>query len=156
MTGPFALRHATLADGSAIHHLHERTLDTAWSEPAIRDLVDRPSTIAFVAEDDGTLAGFVLAQVVLDEAELLSIAVAPQHRRRGVAATLIDALLAHLRTVDVRRLFLEVAQDNRAAAALYARCGFTEFGRRKGYYVRPTGTAADAIMLVLPLASYQS
>lgn len=91
--------------------------------------------------------GFALARVTLDEAELLTIATDPDQRRQGIARSLLAELLAALPARGAETLFLEVAEDNAAARALYALAGFEEAGRRRGYYPRAAGPAADALIL---------
>lgn len=150
------LRLAQPGDAGPIADLHAHTLETNWDAAAIRALLDRPSGLGIVVEAGERLVGFALIQSVADEAELLSIAVSGDARKQGLGHRMIDFAVDRLRGTDVRRLFLEVAADNRPACALYAACGFTEFGRRKGYYTRPGGAACDAILLVLPIAPYPS
>lgn len=96
-------------------------------------------------------AGFVLAQAVPPEAEILTIAVAPEARGKGLARALMGDLMEALPQAGVDALFLEVAEDNSAARALYAATGFAEAGRRRGYYPRATGPAVDALILRRPL-----
>lgn len=91
--------------------------------------------------------GFMVSRQVIDEAEVLSIAVADAHRRRGVAAMLLTQHLDRLRLARVRRLFLEVSAENAAARALYARFGFLEVGQRAGYYRLGDGSRATALVL---------
>lgn len=91
--------------------------------------------------------GFALARVTLDEAELLTIATDPARRRQGVARGLLGALFGGLAGRGAETLFLEVAEDNAAARALYAGAGFAMAGRRRGYYPRRNGAAADALIL---------
>lgn len=91
--------------------------------------------------------GFALARQTLDEAELLTIATDPARRRRGTARTLLAELAAALAARGAGVLFLEVAEANAAARALYAGTGFAEVGRRRGYYPRPDGPACDALIL---------
>ena len=96
--------------------------------------------------------GFVFAQSVAPEAEILTIAVAPEARRTGVARALMANLLTDLPTAGVSDLFLEVADDNTAARALYHAIGFETAGRRRGYYPRGNAPAADALILRKALA----
>lgn len=97
--------------------------------------------------DSGDVLGFVISRSVLDEAEVLTIAVSTQHRRNGVAAVMLDAHLAALALKRVCRLFLEVDEGNVAARALYAKFGFVEKGRREGYYRTADGGRATALIL---------
>ncbi|MCW1954750.1 ribosomal protein S18-alanine N-acetyltransferase [uncultured Lentibacter sp.] len=106
---------------------------------------------ALCAEEGAVLErvaqGFALARVTLDEAELLSIAVAPEAQGRGIGRALLGALVTRLAARHVTQLFLEVAEDNAPARALYAQAGFEEVGRRRGYYTRPQAAAVDALVL---------
>jgi ribosomal-protein-alanine N-acetyltransferase len=83
---------------------------------------------------------------VAGEAELLTIAVDPAHRRQGLGRTLVEAFLAEARQRGAETAFLEVAEDNTAARTLYTAAGFTQTGRRKGYY-RGAGRVVDAILM---------
>lgn len=90
--------------------------------------------------------GFALFALAADEAEVLTLAVAPGARRRGLGAALLAAAAAAAAARGARSIHLEVAEDNAAARALYARAGFAETGRRRGYYARPGGRT-DALRL---------
>lgn len=78
--------------------------------------------------------GMVLARVAADEADILTIAVAPDARRRGLGRALLLAAMEEAARRGAKSMFLEVGVDNAAAAALYVSCGFTQVGRRRGYY----------------------
>ncbi|MDJ1158745.1 GNAT family N-acetyltransferase [Chelatococcus sp. SYSU_G07232] len=96
-------------------------------------------------------SGFVLSRIVLDEAEVLTIAVFARDRRRGLARTLLARHLARLAARGVRTLFLEVEEGNAAAIALYRSFGFVQSGRREGYYPKPDGRRAAALTMRLTL-----
>jgi [ribosomal protein S18]-alanine N-acetyltransferase len=98
-------------------------------------------------------AGFILVSSIAGEAEILTLAVRPADRRRGIAATLVEAAagVALSRTGEV--MWLEVAEDNPAAIALYGRAGFDLAGRRPRYYPRPNGGFVDALLMRRPLNS---
>lgn len=87
--------------------------------------------------------GFLLGRVITDEAELLTLAVAPQARRAGCGRALTQAFVETARSRGALHLFLEVSADNIAAQALYRGLGWSEAGRRRGYY----GTGIDAIVM---------
>ena len=93
----------------------------------------------------GSAKSFVLGRVTLDEAEVLTLATHPDHRRRGLARSALAAFLAEARARGAMRAFLEVAADNAPARALYG--DWTEIGRRKAYYARAEGPAVDALVL---------
>jgi ribosomal-protein-alanine N-acetyltransferase len=96
--------------------------------------------LLLVAEMGGAVRGLALFARALDEAELHLLAVDPGWRGLGVGGRLLDAGLERLRRAEVREVFLEVAESNRAARALYAGRGFRPVGRRAGYYA--DGSAA--------------
>lgn len=97
------------------------------------------------------LIAFALTQEVAGEAELLTIATAPERRGQGLAAGLLGTLIGEHEHRGTRRLMLEVAEDNTPARRLYARFGFTEDGRRRGYYTAGRAAPADAVLMSLLL-----
>ncbi len=86
--------------------------------------------------------GFIVYRTVLDEAEIITIGVAPDARRGGIAAAMLGIVEGELKKSGVKKIFLEVAEDNAAARALYARNGYVESGRRPKYY-----DGVDAILM---------
>ena len=134
----------TLADGLAA--LHAEAFDAPWSAAAFADLLTQPG-VRLDADDDG----FILIRIAADEAEILTLAVRPQARRQGLASRLVARAAATASADGAERLFLEVAEDNAPARALYARQGFEAAGRRPRYYARADVPAVDALLLVLIL-----
>lgn len=128
--------------------LHATAFPAPWGAAALADLLSQPGVVAETAAD-----GFILIRVVADEAEILTLAVRPDARRQGLGGRLVAAAAARAAGLGAARLFLEVAQDNAAARGLYARNGFVEVGRRRGYYARPGAAAADALTLALNLSA---
>lgn len=125
--------------------LHARAFTTPrpWTADEFAAWLTDP--LAFLlAEGD---AGFLLGRAVAGEAELLTIAVAPEARGRGLGQRLVSRFLYQARLRGAEVAFLEVAEDNPRARALYARAGFAESGRRRGYYRQPDGPAVDALIL---------
>lgn len=98
-------------------------------------------------------SGFALSRRVTGEAELLSLAVAPEARGRGHAGALLARHLDNLAGLGVETVHLEVEEGNAPALALYRRHGFAEVGRRPGYYVKPDGATATALTMSLALAA---
>lgn len=88
-----------------------------------------------------------MGRVIADEAELLTLAVAPPARRQGLGRGLLAHFLDEARRRGATRAFLEVAADNGPACALYQAGGFAEDGRRRGYYRGPDGVVVDALLL---------
>lgn len=110
-----------------------------WSAAAFAAQLALPGGFGFVDE----AGGLVLLRVAADEAEVLTLAVAPDMRHRGVGRGLLEAALAGAAAQGAVSLFLEVARSNVAARTLYAAAGFAEAGLRRGYY--PDGE--DALVL---------
>lgn len=98
---------------------------------------------------DGT--GFALARHVLDEAELLTIAIPPKAQGHGRGTALLGELETRLRQNGTTRIFLEVAENNAPARTLYARAGYREIARRKGYYHQNDGQNVDCLVMEKPL-----
>jgi ribosomal-protein-alanine N-acetyltransferase len=97
-----------------------------------------------VAEQDGSIVGYVIAHHALDEAEILNLGVEPPHQRQGIGRALVQGMLAQLRKQGVAKVFLDVRESNRAAQRLYGALGFTVVGRRRDYYRLPS---EDAVVL---------
>lgn len=131
--------------------LHAQCFEPAWSAEELYSLMATPGTFAVMAgiSAGAPPTGFAVARVAADEAEILSIGVVPESRGGGIARVLLEAALQGGRERGAVRVFLEVAADNAAARALYARAGFTPAGSRKGYYARAAGPAMDALVLKL-------
>lgn len=127
---------------AAIHSAAFAGMQRGWSAAEITQILAQSTTVFC-----GTDAGFALARSVLDEAELLTIAVAPGTQRRGVGRALLEALETRSAARGALRMFLEVAVDNAPAQALYARAGYRPCGTRRGYYARAGGVRVDAVLL---------
>lgn len=108
----------------------------AWTRAGYRaELADRRHRFYLVAEDDeNALLGWAGILIAGDQAEILTVGVVPQARRRGIGTKLVHALVQGARDRGAHELFLEVRVDNDAARRLYEREGFTVLGRRRGYY----------------------
>lgn len=128
--------------------LHAVAFAEPWGATDFAALLSQAGVFA-VDEPDG----FVLMRVVADEAEILTLAVRPQARGRGLGGRLVGQGATEAAARGATRLFLEVAADNGPALALYARAGFLEAGRRPGYYARPEGRRQDALILALNLTA---
>lgn len=108
-----------------------------WSVSSIASELENPLSLWLVAECFGEVIGYIGSQTVLDEADMMNLAVAPMFRRQGVGEALIGALCARLRDNCVATLALEVRDSNAPAIALYEKLGFTLAGVRPNYYVNP-------------------
>ena len=145
------------SDAAALAVLHATAFARPWDEAAFAGLLAKPQVTALAAAQ-----GFILLQHVPSgknigtdankegavaspvEAEILTLAVHPKARRQGLARRLISRAVDHL---AVEKMFLEVAEDNHAAVALYQACGFAESGRRVNYYKNADGSRSDALLM---------
>lgn len=127
--------------------LHKAAFAAPWSVSEFESLLADSSVVADGVGGSSTIAGFILSRRAADEAEILTIAIDPAARRRGLATALLGYHISQLARLGVAHLFLEVDQLNAAALALYRRYGFAQVGRRPGYYARPDGTRAMALVL---------
>jgi ribosomal-protein-alanine N-acetyltransferase len=119
------------------------TAPPPWSADAFRATLEAAGV--FLLTEPG---GFLIGRAVAGEAELLTLAVDPPMRRRGIGFSLVARFLTEAALRGATRQFLEVAADNHAARALYDGFGFRVAGLRRGYYRPPGGGTADAVMMV--------
>jgi len=151
-------RHVSILWASPEHaaelaDLHASLFEAPWDAAAFVSLLNHPGSTAFFARAGAPpqTTGFILGQLAADEAEILTLGVGKDSQRHGIGRRLVEAVARAAKRAEARRLFLEVAQDNAAALALYKRLGFTEVGRRKGYYERAGAPSQDALTLALTL-----
>lgn len=129
---------------SQIAKLEAQCFSDPWSEKSIASELENPLSLWLVAEENGQVFGYVGSQTVLDESDMMNVAVDSGHRRQGIARALIETLIAELAKMGSRCLRLEVRVSNENARALYARMGFQQLGLRKNYYHNPK---EDALIL---------
>ncbi|WP_208539202.1 ribosomal protein S18-alanine N-acetyltransferase [Algihabitans albus] len=145
-------RALTALDLPVLECLHHESFPEApWSARSFGELLALPGTGGLLAHAGLEPLGFLLWHRVTDEAEVLALCVRPAARRRAFARTLLRRAMTAFPKTEIRRVFLEVAEDNAAARALYKGLGFREIGRRRGYYRRPEGTKTDALLLEITL-----
>lgn len=147
MTLPVAPAVRSPATAGRLADLHAQAFESPWGAKAFDDLLDQSGVIALEARD-----GFILMRVVADEGEILTLAVRPAARQAGLGLRLVEQASVDAVSRGATRLFLEVAHDNVAARALYAKAGFSEAGRRAGYYGRRDGSRVDALVLTKTLS----
>ena len=121
--------------------LEKQCFSDPWSENSVASELENPLSLWLIAEEDGAVCGYVGSQTVLDETDMMNIAVHPDSRRKGIAAALITELVSRLKARGSRVLRLEVRESNFSAIALYEALGFTQLGLRKNYYRNPKENA---------------
>jgi [ribosomal protein S18]-alanine N-acetyltransferase len=111
-----------------------------------------PGTVTLmVCSGQSELLGFVIARSATDESEILTLAVAPSHRRRRLGQRLVEEVARRLAAGGARTLHIEVSETNTAALDLYGKLGFKRSGKRRGYYASPGGGCEDAVTMTCPL-----
>ena len=108
-----------------------------WSEKSVASELDNPLSYWLVAVEEDAVLGYIGSQTVLDESDVMNVAVHPDHRRRGIAEALVRALSDALREKGSCKLTLEVRASNAYAIALYEKLEFKQIGLRKNYYRNP-------------------
>ena len=110
---------------------------TPWSENSIAGELENPISLWLVAMDGERAAGYAGSQRVMDEADVMNLAVLPEYRRQGLAAALMEELIRQLAALSCTSLTLEVRASNMPARNLYEKLGFVQAGRRPNYYRNP-------------------
>ena len=143
----------TGADARAVADLHKASFARAWTDGEFLDLLARPSTTGFKITRAGgrAITGFVLLALAADEAEILTVAVAPSERRQGIGERLMRKALQFASGDRVSSVFLEVEDTNTAAVSLYRKIGFKQVGRREGYYRGVSAAGGTALVMRIDL-----
>ncbi|MCR9079263.1 MAG: GNAT family N-acetyltransferase [Hyphomonadaceae bacterium] len=143
-----------LADAARMAALHETAFPSgqAWDARQFENLLNQESVSARALSRGNDILSFVLLQIAVDEAEILTLATALSARRRGCAARLLLGLEPQLVESGVTRWLLDVAEDNAGALKFYQDNGFGIDGRRRDYYQRLEGQRVDAILMSKPMA----
>lgn len=129
------IRPAVPSDAEAILALERASFAVPWSESSIRgDLASNPAAHYLVAVEEGCVVGYIGMWAILDEAQVMDVAVAPAARRRGIGRALVARMIEEARELGLDRILLEVREKNTGAIALYAAMGFESDGLRRGYY----------------------
>ena len=138
-----ALSAARPRDAAAIAALHAASFRRGWAEDEVYALLADKAVIGHRAMVRRAMVGFVISRVAADEAEILSLAIAPAWRGRGLSRPLLDFHMRALAGRAVCAIFLEVDEHNAPALRLYGGAGFRQVGQRRGYYA---GSASALIL----------
>ena len=129
---------------SQVAQLEAICFSDPWSEKSVASELTNKLALWLVAVEDDRVAGYIGSQTVLDETDMMNVAVHPDFRRQGVGEALIIQLVEYLKAMGSHCLTLEVRASNAPAIHLYEKLGFCEIGRRKNYYRNPR---EDALIL---------
>lgn len=142
------LRPIDAVDLSGLARLHAQCFpDDCWDAAALAELLAMRGASGHLLEELGLgqPLGLILDLIIAEHAEILTLGVAPTARRQGIARAMLDDLFRRARLAGARSVGLEAAADNLPARQLYEACGFTQTGKRPGYYRRP-GAIVDALV----------
>jgi len=141
----YTLRQGDLADIEAIYRLNRESFSEYWSRESLFSALESGYGL-LLCEDNGKPVGYLLSLTVLDEIQIMQIAVSLDYRRQGIARRMTEALTAT--TTHPSVFTLEVRLSNQAAIRFYATLGFKEVGRRKNYYApNASGCREDAALM---------
>lgn len=140
---------AMSGDAEHLARLHAAGFYRGWPVEDFASYISAPkSTPIYVACDKNRkIAGFMILKLAVDEADLLTITVDQWKRKKGLGQALLSAAFEDLRMSPITRIMLEVEEDNAAAIKLYANNGFEQVARREGYYHKPDGGRAAALVM---------
>lgn len=154
MTAGASVRAVGMNDVNVILPLLQDSFDPDYSEAWTVDQVVAalvlPQTFLLVCELAGRVVGFALVRTLLDESELLLIALARDVRRQGLGRLLLSQAIGHVRAMGGKRLFLEVRTNN-SAVQFYERQNFRLIGTRRDYYRKKDGKLIDAMTMVVDI-----
>lgn len=139
------IRLMQLSDIESVFNIEKQVQIKPWSKLQFSEASHQYSST--VIEKNGCIVGFCILQPVLDEANLLLMAIHPHHQGQGLGYKLLNASLDLLKN-DPIQIFLEVRESNKFAVALYEKCGFHQIDLRKNYYPNVDGTREHAIIMV--------
>ena len=138
---------ATLRDIRKLAQIHAASFHRGWGEGEFEQMLREQNTLLHRLREGSTVIGFSVSRIAADEAEILSIALEPGHRGRGLSRDLFLTHLGHLAGRGVRTVFLEVEENNHPARKLYERAGFAVAGRRERYYKEAGGVELNALVM---------
>jgi [ribosomal protein S18]-alanine N-acetyltransferase len=145
--GTPSIEPATQRDAPRLAQLHGASFHRGWGEGEFESMIAERNTLVHRLRLGRKTIGFAVSRIGADEAEILSIAIDAGHRGRGLSRNLLLTHLGHLAGRGVRRIFLEVEENNAPARRLYERAGFAVVGRRERYYRQASGEQLNALLM---------
>jgi [ribosomal protein S18]-alanine N-acetyltransferase len=145
--GTAVVEPAGLRDAARLAQLHGASFHRGWGEAEFEAMLGERNTLVHRLRSGRHIIGFAVSRLAADEAELLSIAIDAAQRGRGLSRNLLLTHMGHLAGRGVRRVFLEVEENNQPARRLYESAGFAVVGRRERYYQQPGGEQLNALLM---------
>ncbi|MEO8029355.1 MAG: ribosomal protein S18-alanine N-acetyltransferase [Gemmatimonadota bacterium] len=151
MADDYLIRPASSADIADLVRIERACFSDPWSAQGFQEVLSARGSLGLIAQDEtDAVAGYLLARSVLDECEILNLAVLPEARRKGIGRRILERALAEIRAGGVTRIYLEVRPSNQPAQSLYADFGFRPLGLRPNYYRSPR---EDGLVLCLTIGA---
>jgi len=145
------IRAGSINDLEAIYRLNKQVFSEYWSRTSLYSSLESGYDL-LLCDLNGEIIAYLLSMSVLDEIQIMQIAVSSQHRRQGLASRMTKALIESGNNIEI--ITLEVRASNRAARACYTQLGFQETGYRKNYYAPDaSGCREDAVLMSKALHS---
>ena len=138
---------ATGRDAVRLAQLHAASFHRGWGEDEFDNMLAERNTLIHLLRMKRKVIGFVVSRMAADEAEILSIAIDPGYRGRGLSRNMLLTHLGHLAGRGVQKVFLEVEENNQPARRLYEQTGFAVVGRRERYYRQTGGEHLNALLM---------
>ncbi|MBQ8538848.1 MAG: ribosomal protein S18-alanine N-acetyltransferase [Ruminococcus sp.] len=126
---------------SSVLKIEEESFSNGWSEQSFCDELKKENSYKFVAVENDEVLGYCVLETVLDEGNLLDIAVSQKHRRKGIAKKLFEKMFEVAYSKKLSFITLEVRESSIPAISLYKALGFETVAVRKNYYSKPTENA---------------
>ena len=139
-----SIRKSIPSDSQAINKIEQLSHYHPWSASLLEDAINNYHCWTVLI--DNIIVGYGFLKIILDEAELLNIAITPHFQGKGIGKYLLTYLLSEAKELKAKECFLEVRESNLAAYSLYENYGFNEIGRRANYYLSPRGFEDALIM----------
>lgn len=146
-SAPPVVEAAVLKDAAQLARLHGASFHRGWGDGEFEQMLREQNTLIHRLRRGRNIIGFAASRMAADEAEILSIAVSPEQRGRGLSRDLFMTHLGHLAGRGARTVFLEVEENNMPARRLYDRTGFAVVGRRERYYKEADGAELNALIM---------
>jgi ribosomal-protein-alanine N-acetyltransferase len=140
-----------LSDLDAVMAVEQAAYEFPWTRGNMVDSLLTGHLASVMLGRDGSVVGYFVAMVGVEEVHLLNLTVAPAYQRQGHAVELLDVLVSHCREHRAGRLWLEVRPTNARARRIYERYGLRMVGVRRGYYPAAQGRREDALVMSLDI-----
>lgn len=148
----FTIEPADQTDAELLAAIHKECFPTYWNPDEFNNFFGVEGTHAFLVIKGETPVGMMVYRAQFEQADIITIAVLPEHRKLGIARAMLEKSLAHMTKLGVETIFLDVEDGNQAAISLYEGYGFAYQRRRKLYYRQKDGSYTDALVMQKKIA----